>query len=264
MKNALYLIFIFLFLSSLLSFSCARKAVDADLGMIETSEVIKKVRESEENVRSVKGLAVIRIETPEEAISFKQVTVAEEPNLFYLEALDPLGRTVGMITSDGEKIYLIYPEGTQVYDSLHQFDLSSIYPAFPVRIGADGLVNFLLGRPPVKTNYEDNNIYMSKVANKLVLHVFSKEGEQESVLQINPLTYVIEEARINLDGGSATASFSDFVETDSGSLFPRRLELRLSDSVVSVKYDDKVKVNREIDRKLYKPFEPVAQFEKVF
>lgn len=262
MKKTLLIVFTFLLLSSLSS--CARKVVDTDLGTVETSEVIKKVRGSEGKIRSVRGLAYIRIETPKEAVAFKQVTVAEEPNLFHLEALDPLGRTVGMITSDGEKIYFILPEETRVFDSLHKFDLSSIYPAFPVRIGADDLVNFLLGRPPVKTNYEDNNIYMSKAANKLVLHVFNKEGEQESVLQINPLTYVIEEARVNLDGGSATASFSDFVETGPGSLFPRRLELRFSDSVISVKYDDKVKVNGEVDRNLYKPLEPMAKFEKLF
>ncbi|HSE83734.1 MAG TPA: hypothetical protein VLB01_04220 [Thermodesulfobacteriota bacterium] len=260
MKKTLFIALAFLFLPVL--FSCARKAVDTDLSKIETSEVIKRVRASEEKIKSVRGLAYIRIETPDEAIAFRQVTVAEEPNLFRLEALDPLGRTVGMITSDGEKIYLIFPEETRVFDSLHQFDLSSIYPAFPVRIGADDLVNFLLGRPPVKTDYEDDKIYMSTAANKLVLHVFGKEGEQESLLQINPLTYVIEEARVNLDGGSATASFSNFAETESGSLFPRRLELRFSDSVISVKYDDRVKVNREVDRNLYKPLEPIAKFEK--
>lgn len=239
--------------------SCAKKPVDYDLDDVDIRRVLEEVKERDGDVKSVKGLATVRIRTTDRVISFKQVTIAESPNLLHLEALDPLGRTAAVIISDGERIYLTFSGQTQVFDSLQEFDLSFLYPGLHAKVGIDSLVNLLLGSPAQKIDYDETEAYLGKSPENLVLYFFSR-GEQESVLWINPINYAIEKARVNLGGGkSAVSEFGDFIKTDSGSPFPRTMELKLGGSTISVKYDDDVEINGEIDENLFKPLEPVAE-----
>jgi hypothetical protein len=246
-----FLLFFFLLLS------CAKKTVDVDLREVELSEVLEEVRQNRENIRSVKGLASVRITAPENAVSFRQVTIAERPNLFYLEALDPLGRTAGIVTSDREKIYLIFGKERQVFDS-REFSLSSIYPQFPAKVSPDNLVNFLLGCPPKEINYDDSLVYLSDTPDHLLLTFFNENAEKEAVLWVNPSDHRIEKAQVNLDGQLVTSEFRDFIKTDAGFLFPKSLELRFGNSLISVEYDDEVEINSDIDESLFQPWEPVA------
>ena len=60
----------------------------------DAGEIIKKVELHEGGVRSVKGLARVRIETASDKVSYTQVMIAESPNLRRPEALNPFGSTI--------------------------------------------------------------------------------------------------------------------------------------------------------------------------
>jgi hypothetical protein len=141
-----------------------------------------------------------------------------------------------------------------VFDNLHEFDLSSIYPELHEKISAENLVNFLLGHTPEKIAYDDSLAYLSNTSNQLLLIFFNKSAEKKGVLWLDPGNYRIEKAQVNLDGISTTSQFNDFKRIDSDLFFPKKLELRFNDSVISVKYDDDVKVNSSIDKNLFRPW----------
>ena len=244
--------------------SCAKKNVQIDLSRINPLEVLKKAKEGEESIRSVKGLASVSIKAPDRKVSYNQVTVAEEPNLLHLEAVAPFGRVVGMVFSDGAKIYVISPEEQRTFSSLHEFDFSFLYPGLPVKITVDDLVNLLLGHLPQEPEYEGSEVHLSAKSNYIVLTLL-KNGKEESVLWINPLNYRIEEANINLSEGiMATCKFGDFKDLGAGVFFPKRIEFKVGGFSILVKYDEGVEVNGEIDRDLFKPKRPLARFEKPF
>jgi outer membrane lipoprotein-sorting protein len=252
------------FLVLFLLLSCAKKNVQIDLSRINPLEVLKKAKEGEESIRSVKGLASVSIKTPDRKVSYNQVTVAEEPNLLHLEATAPFGRVVGMVFSDGAKIYVISPEEHRTFDSLQEFDFSYLYPGLPVKITVNDLVNLLLGRLPQEPEYEDADVRLNVESNYIVLTLL-KDGKEEGVLWVNPLNYRIEKANINLSGGVlATCKFDDFKDLGTGIFFPKRIELKADGFSISVKYDEGVEVNGEIDRDLFKPKRPLARFEKPF
>jgi outer membrane lipoprotein-sorting protein len=257
-KSCAFLAFFLLFLS------CAKKNVEINLGKIDPLEVLKKVKESQQSIRSVKGLASVTIKTPDNKISFNQVTIAEEPNLLHLEALAPFGRVAGTIISDGEKIYVTSPNERRIFNRAQEFDFSSLYNGPPMRITVDKLVNLLLGRLDGLPEYESSQIYLSTRSDYLILTLF-KNGKEKGTLWINSVNYRIESANLNLGGGiSATYRFDDFKDISIGVSFPKKIELEVDNFSLYLKYDDEVEVNSNINRNSFKPEQPFARFEKAF
>lgn len=253
--------FLFCFL---LLLSCAKKNIEIDLSKINLVEILKKVKESQQAVNSVKGLASVIIKGPDNRISFNQVTIAKEPNLLHLEAIALFGKVVGRIISDGEKIYVTFPKERKVFDKAHEFDFSTLYTGLPIKITADKLVNLFLGRLVEPPEYDLSQVYLSTKSNYLIL-TFVKNGREESVLWANPLNYRIERARLYLGGGvSASYRFDDFKDAGPGVFFPKKIELKVNKFSISLKYDDEVEVNGKIDRNSFMPEQPLAEFEKAF
>jgi outer membrane lipoprotein-sorting protein len=242
--------------------SCAKKTLEIDIQRFDIRDVISKVMGAESRVSSVKGLASVKIESPYSNVSYKQVTIAEEPNLLRLEAIAPFGRTVGMIISNGQKVYVISPEERNEFDNLEEFDLSYFYPDLPVKVTLKNLVNLFLGRLPEEPDFINSRALLGADDGQVVLSLF-KGGKKESVLWINPLNYRISKAMITLENGSiATCEFEDFIDVGNGTQIPRRIELRVDEYLISLKYDSDVDVNTDIDRNLFKPEPALADLKK--
>jgi len=252
-------IFLFLFI-----LSCANRTVEIDLSTINLPIVLEKARKAEESVKSVKGLALVRIKSPERNLAFNQVTIAKEPNFLRLEALAPFGRTAAMIISDGATVYVITPDEQEAFDALREFDFSFFYPELPVRITVTGLVNLLLGRLPEMPEYDASQVQISKGSSNIILVFLDENGRQNS-LWVNPFTYRVEKAKIALDDGTvATCRFKNFKEVANGVSFPTRVELKVKEFSISINYRDEVEVNRNIEENLFNQAPSLVGFEKKF
>lgn len=242
--------------------SCAKKTVEIDIERFDIRDLISKVVGAEDSVNSVKGLASVKVESPYNNVSYKQVTIAEEPNLLRLEAIAPFGRTVGMIISNGQKVYVISAEERNEFDNLEEFDLSYFYPDLPVKVTLKNLINLFLGRLPEEPDFVNSRVLLGTDGGRVVLSLF-KGGKKQTVLWINPLNYRISKAMIRLKNGSiATCEFKDFIEVGNGTQIPRRIELSVDDYVISLKYDSDIDVNTDIDRNLFKPEPALAGLKK--
>ncbi|MCZ6684706.1 MAG: hypothetical protein O6849_01835, partial [Candidatus Dadabacteria bacterium] len=132
-----------LFIPSLISIlvllltSCAVKHESINIKENNAETILEKIQLYEGAIRSLKSLAKVKIKTPDSKISYTQVTIAQRPDLLRLEALNPFGKTVGFISSDGTNIYIISPSERGVYDSGEKFDLAYIYPGLKLKISAE-------------------------------------------------------------------------------------------------------------------------------
>ena len=251
-----------LLLGVLFLFSCAGKTVEVDLATIDVPSFLTRVRQADKGIRSIKGLAYVRVKSPENSASFSQVTIAEEPNLLRLEALAPFGRTAVIVISDGERVHVISRREQQVFDSLEEFDLSLFYPDLPVRITVDKLVDILLGRFPGQHDYDDSSVRLSKESS-YVRVAFTNDNEGEDVFWVNPVNYRIEKAKVNLDGKiTAAYSYGDFKDFGAGASLPTSIKLKLDNFSISIRYDSGVEVNTEIDRGLFEFRPSLVTFEK--
>lgn len=234
--------------------SCAPKVPDIDTGRASADEIIKRVELFQDGIRSVKGLARVRIKTAIEKVSYTQVTVAREPNLLRLEALNPFGSTVGFISSDGENVYIISSSERGVYDSGEEFDLSYVYPGLDLRITADSLVNLVMGRLPYKIY--DSQATPALTAESGYIKLTFKDGStgSENYIWVNHNNYRIEKADFSLaNGNRAVIKYEYFGDLVDGHYFPKEIDFETGELSINIIYEPDVELNKKIDGTLFRP-----------
>lgn len=247
----------------LLIASCAPKVAVTDIQSVDPEEIVQRIELFENGIRSVKGLAKVRIETPQDKISYTQVTVAEEPDLLRLEALNPFGTTVGFISSDGKYIYIISSSERGRYDSGEEFDLSYVYPGLDLRITAESLVNLVLGRLPYRIYESDVNPELTADSGLIKLSFRNGESGGYDSIWVNSRNYRVEKAEFTVSGGKrATLSYIYFDGLVDGHYFPRVIDLDAGELSIKIVYEPDVELNEGIDSTLFKPSSDTASVEK--
>ncbi len=243
--------------------SCAARVPDVDLERATSEEIIKRIALFENGIRSVKGLAKVRIKTPGDKISYTQVTVAEEPDLLRLEALNPFGNTVGFISSDGRHIYIISSSERGRYNSDEEFDLSYVYPGLELRITAESLVNLVLGRLPYKIYDSGQDPALTTESGYLKLTFRDEDTGRENSIWVNHENYRVEKADFSLSNGDrASVSYEYFDGLVDGHYFPRSIDFETGELSINIVYEPDVELNGGVDRTLFRPSPETASFEK--
>lgn len=258
MRNDRYIYSVFVIL--LLASSCARKAAEVDMTRADAGEIIEKVELYEGGVRSVKGLARVRIETASDKVSYTQVTIAERPNLIRLEALNPFGSTVGFISSDGKQIYIISSAERGVYDAGEEFDLSYVYPGLDIRITAESLVSLVMGRLPYRIYESQEKPAVAADAGLIKLTWRDGDSGGENAMWVNNDNYRVEKAEFSLGNGErASLCYEYFDGLVDGHYFPRKIDFETGGLSIRIVYEPDVELNGGVDRAL---FTPTAAIEK--
>ena len=259
-----------LFIPSLISIlvllltSCAFKHESINIKENNAETILEKIQLYEGAIRSLKSLAKVKIKTPDSKISYTQVTIDQRPDLLRLEALNPFGKTVGFISSDGTTINIISPSERGVYDSGGKFDLAYIYPGLKLEISAENLVNLILGRLPVNV-YDMGAVPELSVDGERIKLVFHSETSigQNNTLWVNGMNFRVEKAEFTLDNGArAKINYEYFDSLIDGYYFPRIIEFSSEGLSISIIYEPDVELNKNVDKTLFKPAPEVVKFEK--
>ncbi len=258
-----------LFIPSLISIlvllltSCAVKHESINIKENNAETILEKIQLYEGAIRSLKSLAKVKIKTPDSKISYTQVTIAQRPDLLRLEALNPFGKTVGFISSDGTNIYIISPSERGVYDLGEKFDLAYVYPGLKLKISAENLVNLILGRLPVNV-YDMGEVPELSVDGERIKLVFHSETSiEQNTLWVNGMNFKVEKAEFTLDNGArAKINYEYFDSLIDGYYFPRIIEFSSEGFSISIIYEPDVELNKDVNKTLFKPAPEVVKFEK--
>ena len=260
-KNTNLLTISVLILIFSLASSCGVKkgAIKIDDSSLNT--ILKKIELFEGALRSLKGLAKVKSKTPDIKISYTQVTIAERPDLLRLEALNPFGKTVGFISSDGTNIYIISPSERGVYDSSTNFDLAYVYPGLNLKITATNLVNLILGRLPDKVYDLGSAPEMSADGSQIKLNFASDNSSEPNTLWVNSTNYRVEKAEFSVDQESrALITYEYFDSLIDGFYFPKTIDFASKGLSITIVYDPDVELNKNVDKALYRPAAETAKF----
>jgi len=243
--------------------SCAVKHEVITIEENNALEILEKIELYEGAIRSLKSFAKVKIKTPEQKISYTQVTIAVRPDLLRLEALNPFGKTVGFISSDGTNIYIISPSERGVYESGATFDLAYVYPGLNLKISAENLVNLILGRLPVNV-YDTGTVPELSADGKRIKLVFHSDTSiGQNTLWVNSINFRVEKAEFTLDNGKrATINYEYFDSLIDGFYFPRIVDFASEGLSISIIYEPDVELNKDVDKSLFRPAPEVARFEK--
>ena len=243
--------------------SCAAKKEAAIIEDQDTSAILEKISLHESAIRSLKGLAKVKIKTPENKISYTQVTIAKRPDLLRLEALNPFGKTVGFISSDGINIYIISPSERATYDSGKEFDLAYIYPGLNLKITSYNLVNLILGRLPKDAYDMKSNPKLSTEEGLIKLTFISEYSSSPNYLWVNTQNSRIEKADFSLPQGQrAQIRYEYFEGLKDGFYFPKTIDFSSGNLSIAIVYEDDIELNRDVNKGLFRPSLESAKFVK--
>jgi len=245
--NPLNLFFVIVF-SLIFFLSCAKSIELPDISNFNSNELVKTVAEKESLINTVKGIALVRLKSPEKKVSFKQVTIVKDPNILRLEALAPFGRTVAMVISDGTKVSLEVSSEKLVFYRVEDFNFSDFYGFIPVKIGIQELTDFLLGKIPVHIFNDKYNLGVDEKEGLILL----ESKTSKNIIWINHNYVRVAKASIYLENGDhVNVSFNKFREIEPELFFPFEMELKYEDFSIYVKYDYDVDINKNIRDDLF-------------
>ncbi len=176
----------------------------------------------------------------------KAVIVARRPGAFRVETLSPLEQPVEVITTDGERLYLLASDTLRVGPATPE-NLAAVMP-LPMR--PEEVVDTLLGGVPASSALEPLDVAPGD-GGRWVLSLAGAGGDLVE-LTIDPASGRVESTRLLARGGGLRASveFGDFEPVgDAGPPLPRAivirmprddldLRIRLTDVAVDTPVDD--------------------------
>jgi outer membrane lipoprotein-sorting protein len=205
-------------------------------------EVFRQVTARQEALQGLKGLAQVKISSPEKSLTNQQVLFARRPGYLRVESLSPLGTPLLYIVTDGKEIRLYSPEDNKYYQG--KFETHALSFALPLALRSEEMVAFLLGGlPPIEP--ATISLRPDPKEGLWVLDLHSSSQEETQTLWVHPQSFHILRADLTRPGLSYRLSFSSFQEV-KGVLFPRQRRLASQDlkTRISAEFPE-VEVNPE-------------------
>ena len=188
-------------------------------------EVLRQVTARQEALQGLKGLAQVKLSSPEKSLTNQQVLFARRPADMRVESLGPLGTPLLYLVTDGKEIRIYLPGENRYYQG--PFETRSLSFALPLALHPEEMVSFLLGGVPF---LEPERVSLRpEVKEGLWVLVLDSPSRGESqVLWVHPESFHILRAEIHRPGLSYLLSYSSFREM-KGILFPHQRQLASED-----------------------------------
>lgn len=198
----------------------------------------------------VKGIAKIKVESPEETFSVKELIIAQAPDRLRLETLSPLGQPGFYAATDGQDLFLFAPsENTYYRGAATPRNLGLI---IPLRLGVEDMVSVIRGRVPLIA-YDADHL---RCAVEEAGYVLQLKGRDENTTQV--LTFsrdgmrVVTSETYGREGLTCSIRYADY-EPAGSIVFPRTITVSLPSEGTTVRIHYKtVELPPEIDSSFFR------------
>lgn len=232
--------------------SCAGMQQDINVRNISINEVLQTVETNQDSVKSLKGMASVRIESIAENSAFSQATVVKEPDIFRLEIIAAFGKTIGVLLSDGDKVYLRTSRDELVFEDAENFNLSYFYPGIPPEITSKVLTEILLGRVPFGLWHNTYDLEIDQDSRMLAI-TYSNSINTDTTVLLDPISKRVEKALINLYNDRVVdIDFMDF-GFDGMEFFPKVIRISADKYMLKLSYVSSLDINPDLESDIFKP-----------
>lgn len=188
--------------------------------------------ESSARVSTVKGLARVKVRTPDNTMNGTQVILAEKPNRLRAETLSPFGSPLLLLAADGDTLGVLLPSRNLYYTGAATPENLGRFVRIPLR--PDDLVRVLLYQPPMINAWSEEAFELQEGGWLLVRNGTPHRQE----LIFNPLRQLVEVNYFDRDNLLLKISYERFAE--EGLSFPHffRIEIPEQQTTASLEFSD--------------------------
>lgn len=193
----------------------------------------------------LKAIAKIKVESPDETFSVKELIIAQKPNRLRLETLSPLGQPGFYAATDGKDLFLFAPsENTYYHGGATPRNLALI---IPLKLGLEEMVSIIMGCVPL---IDFNNEHLGCAVNK---DGYAMQFEENNERTTQVLTLSRDDLRVmaseTYDGGELSCSITYDDYAMAGNIaFPGTITVSLPSEQTTVRISyKKVEFLPEVD-----------------
>jgi outer membrane lipoprotein-sorting protein len=193
-------------------------------------EVFQQVKARQGAVLGLKGLAQVKVSSPEKSFSNQEVLFARRPGFLRVESLSPLGTPLFYLVTDGKEIRLYDPGENRYYRGGWRNDALSF--ALPLTLPSEEVVLFLLGGVPLM-DPESISLRPETQEGLWILDLRSSARGERQTLWVHPRFFYIVRADLQRPGSSYQLFYSDFRPVKE-ILFPHEMRLFAADRKIRI------------------------------
>ena len=210
----------------------------------------KSLEEKTDRLKSLKGIAKIKLKTDKKENSFNAVIVLKNPDFLRIEILGPFNQLIALISSDGKNIYQADLKNSRMI--ITPVSKSSSEKFFGIPLLPEEILEIITGS--IKTNINNNIEVKFDKDNKI--YVLTQTSVSDNLIKkylINMLN--LDTLRIDAsdkDGNSVyEADYSDYQETGNCSV-PKKIvcNYHLKNILIDINFKD-ISLNTEAPLQLF-------------
>lgn len=207
---------------------------------------MQEIREEKGVPAALKGIAKIKVESPDEKFSVKEIVIAKRPHCLRLETLNPLGQPLFFIVTDGRELFLFSPPENKFYQGIASTKNVSLF--FRVNLSLEETISIILGKVPL-IDYDAGQVGCQMKGDFCVLRLTTRDGKLKQVIKVGLADHKVMESKTYKqgDGLIRTTEYRHY-EKIGGTSFPREITVTMPRDETKVKMNYKeIKLLSEID-----------------
>lgn len=202
-------------------------------------------------IRTVQGLASVRVKAPLNNVNGTQVVLAEKPDRLRTETLSPFGAPLFLLMSDGQRLGVSLPAQNLYYIASATPENLGQFINIPLEV--PDLVSTLLYNPPLLEAWKVDAY--ERVDGGWLL--FRRGTLRHQELVFNALRQLVSVSFYEENELVVRVEYQEFVPRANGGYFPQRLNLELPEkyATISLEFSD-VEINGSLRPGLFKVVPP--------
>ena len=220
-------------------FSCAHLKRPATIPIDHRcfpGQILSMMKDSD-TPQALKGIAKIKVESPDEKFSVKEFVIAKRPGSLRLETLGFLGHTEFVAVTDGKELFLFSPSDNTFYHGAPSPENLSRF--IPLHLSLEEMVSILLGNIPL-IDYDAQQVDGQAEDDGCLLRLSSEDGRYKQVLNVSLSRQKVVESKTYEEGALILLTRYRRYDEVGETLFPRDIVVSMprDQTTVTIQFKD--------------------------